>query len=225
MRRTRFVVISLATGLLLPAAAHAEILCAWFGRCLYESRGFRITVADADTRQPLADVHALAVWALYGYHGINGPLMVQEAVSGQDGVLAFPAWGPIPGPRSGLVHGSDPQISLFKAGYSAKNIQNRYPRGTEETTRVRIFGQDGETVVLERFRGTPKAWMEELGKAAYPQITGRTYGGEFRPFRSALLNRLYRVRTEAANLPQSDRDIQNFMASLERNIKSTEDDQ
>ena len=85
--------------------------------CTYEGVPFALTVVDAETNQPLAEVHGLAEWQNVGYHGRNGPLMVQDAVSGTDGVLRFTKWGPIHGYLSGLVIGFDPVVSLFKPGY------------------------------------------------------------------------------------------------------------
>ena len=113
MRRAIGIGLLLLVGLLVPRAVEANILCKWFGRCLYESPGFRFTVVDRETGQPLADVHALSEWVMYGYHGTDGPLMVQDALSGPDGLLAFPAWGPLRGSSAGLVLNQDPVITLF----------------------------------------------------------------------------------------------------------------
>src|SRR5215831_11227291 len=104
--------------------AQANPLCSWFGYCVYESPAFRITVVDQETGRPLADVHALAEWVQYGSHGTNGPLMVQDAASGPDGVLAFTAWGPMRGSNAGLVLNQDPVITLFKPGYNTLRINN-----------------------------------------------------------------------------------------------------
>src|SRR5437763_14174874 len=98
----------LLASLLAPSWAEANILCKWLGQCWYESPGFRITVGDKETGQPLSDVHALAEWISYGMWGQKGPLMVQEAVSGVNGVLAFPTWGPTRGSRQRLVINQDP---------------------------------------------------------------------------------------------------------------------
>ena len=68
---------------LASQSAEANFMCQWMGRCFFESPGFRITVVDKETGKPLSDVHALSVWVQYGCHGTNGPLMVQDAVSGR----------------------------------------------------------------------------------------------------------------------------------------------
>jgi hypothetical protein len=157
-----------ATLLLVPGPAAAEVMCDWFFRCLYESPGFRFRVVDGEAKQPLADVHALAEWVMEGYHGRNGPLMVQDAVSGADGWVTFPAWGPTRGYRSGLVLNLDPAITLFKPGYKTLLYQNFYPPGTTETTRVRRFGEDGKDIALEPFRGTPAEWVRTLSVQHIP---------------------------------------------------------
>src|SRR5262245_21623186 len=77
--------------------------------CTFESPALKFIVVDAETRAPLVDVHALAEWQVHGYGGrLNGPLIVMDAVSRSDGVLAFPAWGPIEGPADGIGIGRDP---------------------------------------------------------------------------------------------------------------------
>src|SRR2546422_11693626 len=58
--------------------------------CTFESLLFKFKVVDAETHQPLADVHALAEWQTEGVGGrANGPLMARDTVSGSDGVISF----------------------------------------------------------------------------------------------------------------------------------------
>jgi hypothetical protein len=208
-----------ASLLLVPRPAAAEIMCDWFFRCLYESPGFRFRVVDAETKQPLADVYALAEWVLNGHQGRNGPLMVQEAVSGADGWIEFPAWGPTTGSRAGLVLNHDPAIVLFKPAYKVSLIQNAYPGGTTETTRLRRFGQDGQGITLQPFRGTSIEWMEELRKAVSEPNHGRASPEQIEPFRNAFLTRLTRVRSEVEKIAKLNREFQNFLSALERETK------
>jgi hypothetical protein len=77
----------------------SDPLCPHIVACQYEAPAFTIRVVDQQTGQPLADVHAIATWLFYGGPRRRGPLTVLEAVSGPDGGLSFPAWGPI---RSGV---------------------------------------------------------------------------------------------------------------------------
>ena len=188
-------------GLVVLRSAEANILCKWFGRCLYESPGFRITVVDKETGQPLADVHGLAEWQNYAMWGRNGPLMVQDDMSGPDGLLAFPAWGPIHGYRDGLILNHDPVVSLFEPGYRTLMITNAYPEGTEETTRFRPFGQDGQTFALEPFRGNPGQWVEELKQAAFARAAPISDEQRLQ-FRGPYLNRLRRVWAERDKAPE-----------------------
>lgn len=170
MRRLRTAVV-LVTWLAIPATADAR-LCDYLPiACVYEGAPFTIKVVDAETGQPLAGVHALAEWQQYGTYGSGGPLMVQDAVSGAEGVLTFPAWGPVSGSRVGLDSPRDPLVTLFKSGYRARLIDNDVgdvPR--ESTAKHRRFGQDGATFALEPFRGTPEEWAAELQKVAFPHM-------------------------------------------------------
>ncbi len=222
MRRAIGIGLLLVAGLLVPRLAEANILCGWFGYCVYESPGFRIAVVDRETGQPLADVHALAEWQMYGGHGRNGPLMVQDAVSGSDGVIAFPPWGPIRGSTAGLVLNHDPVISLFKPGYKVLTIFN--VPGTDETARVRGLRQDGQTYFLEPFRGTPEEWvrqeyLREVARGfAYPM------GDEQRlRFREAYVNRLRRVWVEREKLPNHFQSRGQFFWSIEGDLKFLEE--
>ena len=124
-----FAAIAIVGAFVAPRSAEANLLCKWFGRCFYESPGFRIRVVDKETGQPLADVHALAEWASYAVGRENGPFMVQDATSGPDGMLAFPPWGPMRGYRGGLVLNSDPVITLLKPGYRTRVLNNAFPIG------------------------------------------------------------------------------------------------
>src|SRR5882672_5039720 len=93
--------------------------------CVFEGLSFQINVVDAETRKPLTNVHGLAEWRRYGKgYRLDGPLMVQEAVSDADGALKFPAWGPVEGSASGLGLGYDPILTLFLTGYKTLTIIN-----------------------------------------------------------------------------------------------------
>lgn len=174
-------------------------MCRWFGQCFYESPGFRITVVDKETGKPLADVHALAEWVQYGYHGENGPLMVQEAVTGPDGLLVFPAWGPMRGSTAGLVLNKDPIITLFKPGYKTSLINNA--PGTDEKARVRGFTQDGQTFKIELFQGGPEEWVKELKRVWAGRAAGIADEQRLQ-FRGPYLNRLRKISAERHKLPE-----------------------
>ena len=217
--------------ILLPARpAAADPLCSLFKYCFYEGVAFPITVVDKETGQPLADVHALAEWGQYGVYGTDGPVMVQDAVSGPDGVLAFPAWGPVRGSPDGLELASDPLITLFKPGYvlvpsesgllGRRVILNRLSKDTEERTRVRCFTDNGRTVTMEPFRGTVDEWVKELQEAT----SGSGGIGEeaFLRYRVPYLNRLRRLLAEQDRLPKKYQESGQAFWSIQREIEFLE---
>ena len=157
--------------LLAPAPADAHLLCSVFAVCPYGSPGFTLTVVDAESDKPMADVYAWAEWVQYGAHGLNGPIMIQEALSGADGRLVFPWWGPRFGYRAGLDIGSDPAVILFKPGYATLIVQNGERPGMRVTDAIRIFTSNGETVKLQPFRGSVAEWVDQLRKLVYPAVT------------------------------------------------------
>jgi len=149
-------------GLLAPTRGEAYMLCSWFGVCPYVSPGFALTVVDADSGRPVADVYAWAEWVQYANHGLNGPLMIQEAVSTADGRLVFPWWGPRLGSRAGLDIGSDPAVILFKPGYSTLVVYNGARPGMHQTDAIRVVTFRGETQKLQLFRGSVADWVDQL---------------------------------------------------------------
>ena len=216
-----FTAIAIVVGLVAPQSADANILCKWFGRCFYESPGFRIRVVDKETGQPLADIHALAEWVSYAVGRENGPQMVQDAISGADGMLVFQAWGPMRGYRDGLVLNSDPVITLFKPGYRTATLNNAFPIGAGETDRVHGFQQDGQTFALEPFRGTPDEWIEQLRHVG----DGRAFPrgeDDNRKFRDPYLNRLRRVWAERDKVPERHRVRPGFFWAVEEEVRALE---
>jgi len=214
----------LLVSLVSPIAAAPEQPCKVVPMpCTFEGLPFKITVIDAETRKPLADVHALAEWQIHGAGGrLNGPLMVLDAASGLDGTLAFPGWGPIDGPVTGLGIGRDPVITLFKSGYKALVINNADPPGTPETQRVRKFYQGGRTYELEPFRGSPDQWLEQLREVVLGLAVPRSDESTLR-FRNAYLNRLMLVSSERPKLPVEHQRPGNFFWHVDRSLKLLEE--
>jgi hypothetical protein len=209
--------VCVAAIVLTVGHARADILCSWFYQCFYESPGFKIRVVDKETGKPLADVHALAEWTQYGYHGSGALLVAQDAVSGADGMLAFPPWGPIKGSSAGLVLNQDPVITLYKIGYELVTINNG--AGTDERARVRGLWQNGQTFALSQFRGSPDERVKQL---LVPGFGLAIPGNEEikAKFREQYLNRLRRLWTEKEKLPQK---YESFFFELQRAIKSFEE--
>lgn len=216
------LVTLLLASLLAPplALADAQIFCKVFALCWYESPGFHITVADKETGQPLAEVHALAVWLHYGGWGQKPALMALEAVSGSDGVLTFPGWGPLQGSQTGLVPARDPAIGLFKPGFRTLLIYNAgRPPGIKDTTRVRPFWRDGKVFELEPFRGTSEQWVEQLRQAAFNTEISAVSQYHSESIRDVYLSRWRRVKAEVEKLPQRQKEVEQLLWSLEGNIK------
>jgi hypothetical protein len=206
------------------AAAGAGQLCETVPMpCTFEAPPFSVTVIDADTKQPLPDVHGLAEWQMYGGLGrLNGPVMALSTVSGPDGVLRFPGWGPIQGSVLGLGVDEDPVVTLFKSGYRPRELYNRHLPMGKERERVRPFRQDGETFTMEVFRGTPEEWLESLGRVAIGRAVPRNDEDSLR-FREAYLSRLRRVSSERSRLPLERQPFENFFWHVDRSLKFLEE--
>jgi hypothetical protein len=210
--------------LVWPVAAAPEQPCEVVPMpCTFEGMPFKLTVIDAETRKPLTDVHALAEWQIHGAGGrLNGPLMVLDAASDPDGVLAFPGWGPVDSSAMGLGIGRDPVITLFKSGYKALVINNADPPGTLETQRVRKFHQDGRACELEPFRGSPAQWLEQLRRIAFGVAVPRNDESSLH-FRDPYLNRLRHVSAERTKFPAEQQRVGSFFWHLDRSLQFLEE--
>ena len=206
--------IVIALGLVAPAQAEAYVLCNWLAICPYGSPGFTLTVVDAESGNPLADVYAWAEWVQYGGHGLNGPIMIQEAQASGDGRLVFPWWGPRFGYRSGLDIGSDPAVILFKSGHATLIVQNGERPGMRTTDAIRVFTRNGETLRLQRFRGSAIERVAELRRLVHPGLTSFVSDAQRDRFRASYLRRLGYAETESARLPQDATEVSQFRSSL-----------
>jgi hypothetical protein len=192
-----------------PAPAAANPLCRWLGLCAYLSPGFELTVVDAETNTPVADVYAWAEWVQYGVHGRGGPLMVQTAVSTTGGRLAFSWWGPTTGSPGGLVLGIDPAVILFKPGYATLLVHNETPLGASHHAMIRGLSRREQTVRLQPFRGTPAEWVEQLRTFVFPGLSAFVSDHARDRFRALYLKRREIAATElgrvAADVPGAAR--------------------
>jgi hypothetical protein len=217
MKALKALVTALAL-LLTVTRTKADITCEWFGYCIYESPGFKIRIVDQDSGQPVAGVHALAGWIQYGSHGTGGPLMALDAISGADGVLSFPAWGPIKGSSAGIEIALAPGISLFKPGYKHLLLNNVSSR--DHRARVRGFTQDGQTFKMETFRGDAKEWVQELNNAAYPKLMTRVSEHFPEKVRSVYIKRWQLIRIETEKLSKDRQDVSLLLDNLNREIRA-----
>jgi ELWxxDGT repeat protein len=192
----------------------------------FESPGFAIRVVDRETAQPLSGVHGLAEWIVDGGWGGRRIFMAQDAVSGLDGRLVFPAWGPFRGYEPGMAFQMDPAVTLFRAGYlpeadqGRRIIFNATPPGQKETTRIRRFGQDGATFGMEPFRGDTEGWLAYLMEAARPDLGAGVSKREMPRVRAPLRSRLERVQAELETLPQDREEVKKLKDLLDRMAQS-----
>ena len=214
-----FMAFLLVAGGIATAWTQSDPLCPHIVACEYEAPAFSIRVVDQQTGQPLADVHAIATWLVYGGPRRRGPLMALEAVSGPDGRLSFSAWGPVRSGLEGVLPGRDPIISLFRPGYYAQLIHNATPGGQPDTARVHAFDQAGETFKLVRLRGASAETIAELWKAADPFEGASPSRFDPSPVRQAYVDRLRRVRSEAERLPRDLPDLQQLLWAVNGGIR------
>jgi hypothetical protein len=214
----------LALCLSAPSAVRANPLCRAVGVCLYASPGFELTVLDAATGAPLPGVYGWAEWVQYGTHGIGGAVMVQDVVSGPDGRLVFPRWGPTLGSRAGLVLGSDPAVILFKPGYTTLLVDNVVPPGASQHAMRRGFRHDGQRVRLPAFGGSPAEWVEELRRLIYPALSSYVSEAARTRFREAYRRRLTRARAELGRLPADLAEATQLRIGLEQSARFIEGD-
>ena len=203
----------------LAQNVRSDPLCPHIVACEYQAPAFTIRVVDQQTGQPLADVHAIASWLVYGFHGRRGILMALEAVSGPDGQLSFPAWGPIRSGVEGLIGGLDPLVSLFRAGYRTKLIHNATPIEQPDTARIHAFHQSRETFELIPLQSSPNEAIMELRRAddAFEGASLSKYDPI--SFRQAYVRRLRLVRAEVERLPRATPQVEQFLKILDDDIR------
>jgi hypothetical protein len=207
-------------GLAASPGDKSDPLCPHIVACEYEAPAFTIRVVDKQTGQPLAGIHGIATWIAYGGPRRRWPLMVLEAVSGPDGQLAFPAWGPVRSGTEGVLPGDDPVISLFLPGYRAALIYNASPIGLPHTARVRSFDPAGRAFALVPFQGTTAELLAELRKAGDPFDGEAVSEHDPESFQQTYVNRLKRVIPQVERIPNRTRDVENFLWTLNADIRS-----
>jgi hypothetical protein len=215
----RAIILAVLLLLVSPLPTEANVLCRWIGVCLYLSRGFEITVVDAETGKPLPGVYAWAEWVQYAAHGTNGPLMIQEATSGADGRLTFSAWGPTRGSGAGLDLGSDPAVILFKSGYATLLVQNEVPLGADHLAAYRTFTKTREPFRLQPFRGSVAERVTQVSRLVFPGLSGRLSDGQIDQFRTLFLSRINRARDEIGKFPASNTDVEQLHSVLEQTAR------
>jgi hypothetical protein len=201
-----------------PVSQKSDPLCPHIVACEYEAPAFTIRVVDQQTGQPLADVHAIASWVMYGGNR-RGVLMALEAVTGPDGLLFFSGWGPVRSGVAGLMPGDDPLISLFRSGYRTKLIHNVTLPIQPHTARLRPFNEAGETFMLDPVPDTLSEKVAELGKAADPFDGTALAVHDLPSMRALYVNRLKRVRSQAERLPRHLHEVEQLFWRLDSGIR------
>jgi hypothetical protein len=208
-----------------PAPLQAQI-CVPLLPC-WESPGGSIRVVDRQTGQPLAGVHALAEWIIDGGLGQRHIFMAQDAVSGPDGRVVFPPWGPLRGGGPGMLPHQDPVITLFRPGYVSeldrgkRVIYNTTTPNQTDLARVRRFGRDGATVGMEPFQGDTTAWVAHLKEAAFPDFGAGANDSEWARIRVPIRNRLDLVAQELTRQPQDRLDVKDLTYIVNRERESS----
>jgi hypothetical protein len=143
----------------------------WLGACSeeYAAPALSAQVVDADTGLPLAGVAVASDWQLEGgLEGGNllGAITVMEAETDDKGKFQFPGWGPKQVERSLGVYANArlrsraPGLTLFKAGYEYKELQN-YGSPSANTHDI-VSDWNGRTIKLKPFRGTSAEYARQL---------------------------------------------------------------
>jgi hypothetical protein len=133
---------------------------------VYSAAPIEAWVVDADTNAPLEGVIVAANWQLVsgtlaGGEIPKGQLMVMEAVTDKDGRFYFEGWTKA-NPTTGELRDKDPQIVMFKSGYRYRGFTNDYPV-TQVLIGVRRESKlNKQTVKLEKFKGTLKAYANHF---------------------------------------------------------------
>lgn len=148
------IVIAITVGLLATALVVLS-LSKW-------SDPITATVVDAETGQPIEGVVVVADWRLKGgFEGGNpvGHLAVMEAVTDKAGVFHFPGWGPRL--SLGILRDWEPELLFFKNGYPYLHMVNQ--RDSRWYSWQANSSVDGTRVKMERFRGTPSEYLDNIG--------------------------------------------------------------
>lgn len=131
----------------------------------YSAEPIELYLVDSVTQKPVEGAVVVAHWEQKGgLEGGNviGHLMIQEAVSDNNGRVSFPAWGPESGapPSSGSPH-----FIIFKPGYqyTARGNTGRRPRDLLRAEDGRLTSMwKGREIQLVRFEEEKKKYRREV---------------------------------------------------------------
>ena len=138
------------------------------GSPYYTSDPIEAWVVDADTGQPIEGAVVTANWQLVGF-GFDtggrklGQLEVMEALTDKNGRFYFPGFTKL-NPGLDDLREEDPQILIFKPGYSYMRVANDYPIGKEGSQGThRKSSINGQRVKMKKANPDVKKYAFELG--------------------------------------------------------------
>jgi len=133
----------------------------------YTSDPIEAWVVDADTGQPIEGAVVTANWQLVGF-GFDtggrklGQLEVMETLTDKNGRFYFPGFTKL-NPGLDDLREEDPQILIFKPGYSYMRVANDYPIGKEASQGThRKSSINGQTVKMKKANPDVKKYAFEL---------------------------------------------------------------
>jgi hypothetical protein len=129
----------------------------------YSAEAIEAWVVDEDTGQPLEGVIVVAHWQLEGglHRDTVGELMVMETISDVKGRFYFPVWGPKLRGIKGYLGYKDPELLLFKSGYSYVAASNRWNAPVDANS-LRHSDWNDKTLTLKKFQGSLEEYAKEL---------------------------------------------------------------
>ena len=138
------------------------------GSPYYTSDSIEAWVVDADTGQPIEGAVVTANWQLVGF-GFDtggrklGQLEVMETLTDKNGRFYFPGFTKL-NPGLDDLREEDPQILIFKPGYSYMRAANDYPIGKEASQGThRKSSINGQRVKMKKANPDVKKYAFELG--------------------------------------------------------------
>lgn len=179
---TRF--LGMAFAISLPAFSTAFALPMSF-----KAEPIEFALVDKDSGRPIEGATATAIWQYRAgmEGGGNGPIVnVLEMVTGLDGKVRFPGWGPV------IVTGRlrETTVYIFKSGYSPEYANNDPTMSSSENDRQQGFLYNGLTIQMKRFSGTRRDYAMRIGslsrsvmgRAEILRMPGARHGCEWKRF-------------------------------------------
>ncbi|MCM2315811.1 MAG: hypothetical protein NDJ92_11760 [Thermoanaerobaculia bacterium] len=146
-------VLGMAFALGLPAFSTAFALPMSF-----KAEPIEFALVDKDSGRPIEGATAAAIWQYRAgmEGGGNGPIVnVLEMVTGKDGKVRFPGWGPV------IVTARlrETTVYIFKSGYAPEYANNEPTLSSSENDRQQRFLYNGLAVRMTQVSGSRKDYV------------------------------------------------------------------